>query len=303
MDLFNKFSKGLAESSTPKSSIYYSEESDIATTRKDAEVEIGLKNQESYYQRQLREQLSRSNMMATNIPSMKPVTPLQPTIHITTTPQPIITPAPVPLPKPRQQANTNTNTNTTSTSSASNAELIDWLAISNKMQNDNTSSSSRCSQPQPSSTIQSILDKFNKDQKTTTPSSVQPPATLLPSTTTCTQQSDGSISCTKPTVTPPQPPIVATVCTPTPTGGTVCTTAQQNTSSTSTQQNTSSTSTQQNLDNVPLSDLMRDVEKDMIQLQKESDDLVTDVNDAREYTRRAIDQILKLVKGLERFQK
>ncbi|AOP31812.1 39kDa virion core protein [Volepox virus] len=298
MDLFNKFSKGLSESSTPKSSIYYSEEADIATTRKDAEVEIGLKNQESYYQRQLREQLSRSNMLATNIPSMKPVTPLQPTIHITN-PQPIITPtlAPVPLPKPRQQVNTNT-----STSSASNAELIDWLSISNKMQNDTSSSS--CSQTQPSSTIQSILDKFNKDQNTTTPSSTQPPATLLPSTTTCTQQSDGSISCSKTPVPPPPPlPIVATVCTPTPTGGTVCTTAQPSSSAVSTQQNPSGASAQQNLDNVPLSDLMRDVEKDMLQLQKESDDLVTDVNDAREYTRRAIDQILKLVKGLERFQK
>ncbi|AKJ93752.1 39kDa virion core protein [Raccoonpox virus] len=289
MDLFNKFSRGLAESSTPKSSIYYSEEADTASNKKDVEVEIGLKNQESYYQRQLREQLARNNMIATNIPSMQPITPLQPTIHIT--PQPTATPTVVPLPKPRQ---VNTNTGSTTTSS-SNAELIDWLSISNKMQNDNASSSSQSQPSTSSNTIQNILDKFNKDQKTTTPSSAQPSTALLPSTTTCTQQSDGSISCTMPTVQPPQqPPIVATVCTPTPTGGTVCTTAQQN---------QSGASDQQNLDNVPLSDLMKDVEKDMLQLQKESDDIVKDVNDAREYTRRMIDQILKLVKGLERFQK
>ncbi|WKF39327.1 A5L protein-like, partial [Monkeypox virus] len=57
MDFFNKFSQGLAESSTPKSSIYYSEEKD-PDTKKDEAIEIGLKSQESYYQRQLREQLA-----------------------------------------------------------------------------------------------------------------------------------------------------------------------------------------------------------------------------------------------------
>lgn len=88
---------------------------------------------------------------------------------------------------------------------------------------------------------------------------------------------------------------MATVCTPTPTGGTVCTTAQQNPNP--------GAASQQNLDDMALKDLMSSVEKDMHQLQAETNDLVTNVYDAREYTRRAIDQILQLVKGFERFQK
>ncbi|AYN64689.1 putative A4L protein [Orthopoxvirus Abatino] len=295
MDFFNKFSQGLAESSTPKSSIYYSEEKD-PDTKKDEAIEIGLKSQESYYQRQLREQLARDNMMAAN---RRPIQPLQPTIHITPqpvpvptpTPAPIITPVPTstpsaillpsstaPTPKPRQQTNTS--------SDASN--LFDWLSADT-----DAPASSLLPALTPSNAVQDIISKFNKDQKTTTPPSTQPSQTLP--TTTCTQQSDGSISCTTPTVTPPQPPIVATVCTPTPTGGTVCTTAQQN-------PNPGATS-QQNLDDMSLKNLMSSVEKDMHQLQAETTDLVTNVYDAREYTRRAIDQILQLVKGFERFQK
>ncbi|SNB49319.1 CPXV136 protein [Cowpox virus] len=273
MDFFNKFSQGLAESSTPKSSIYYSEEKD-PDTKKDEAIEIGLKSQESYYQRQLREQLARDNMMAA---SRQPIQPLQPTIHIIPQPVPIPTPTPAPIltpsstaptPKPRQQTNT----------SSDMPNLFDWLSA-----DDNTQPSSLLPALTPSNAVQDIISKFNKDQKTTTPPSTQPSQTLP--TTTCTQQSDGSISCTTPTVTPPQPPIVATVCTPTPTGGTVCTTAQQN------------------LDDMSLKDLMSNVERDMHQLQAETNDLVTNVNDAREYTRRAIDQILQLVKGFERFQK
>ncbi|ABF22871.1 39kDa core protein [Variola virus] len=271
MDFFNKFSQGLAESSTPKSSIYYSEEKDL-DIKKDEAIEIGLKSQESYYQRQLREQLARDNMMAA---SRQPIQPLQPTIHIT----PLQVPTPAPTPKPRQQ-----QTNTSSDMS----NLFDWLSA-----DDNTQPSSLLPALTPINAVQDIISKFNKDQKTTTPPSTQPSQTLP--TTTCTQQSDGSISCTTPTVTPPQPPIVATVCTPTPTGGTVCTTAQQN-------PNPGATS-QQNLDNMALKDLMSSVEKDMHQLQAETNDLVTNVYDAREYTRRAIDQILQLVKGFERFQK
>lgn len=112
MDFFNKFSQGLAESSTPKSSIYYSEEKD-PDTKKDEAIEIGLKSQESYYQRQLREQLARDNMMAA---SRQPIQPLQPTIHITPQPVPTATPAPIllpsstaPTPKPRQQTNTSSD--------------------------------------------------------------------------------------------------------------------------------------------------------------------------------------------------
>ncbi|AGY98828.1 CPXV136 protein [Cowpox virus] len=291
MDFFNKFSQGLAESSTPKSSIYYSEEKD-PDTKKDEAIEIGLKSQESYYQRQLREQLARDNMMAA---SRQPIQPLQPTIHITPQPVPIPTPTPAPIltpsstapiltpsstaptPKPRQQTNTSSDMN-----------LFDWLSA-----DDNTQPSSLLPALTPSNAVQDIISKFNKDQKTTTPPSTQPSQTLP--TTTCTQQSDGSISCTTPTVTPPQPPIVATVCTPTPTGGTVCTTAQQNPNP--------GAASQQNLDDMSLKDLMSSVEKDMHQLQAETNDLVTNVNDAREYTRRAIDQILQLVKGFERFQK
>ncbi len=284
MDFFNKFSQGLAESSTPKSSIYYSEEKD-PDTKKDEAIEIGLKSQESYYQRQLREQLARDNMMAA---SRQPIQPLQPTIHITPQPVPIPTPTPAPIltpsstaptPKPRQQTNT----------SSDMPNLFDWLSA-----DDNTQPSSLLQPLTPSNSIQDIISKFNKDQKTTTPPSTQPSQTLP--TTTCTQQSDGSISCTTPTVTPPQPPIVATVCTPTPTGGTVCTTAQQ-------QNPNPGEASQQNLDDMSLKDLMSNVERDMHQLQAETNDLVTNVNDAREYTRRAIDQILQLVKGFERFQK
>ncbi|QEQ49466.1 39kDa virion core protein [Orthopoxvirus akhmetapox] len=281
MDFFNKFSQGLAESSTPKSSIYYSEEKD-PDTKKDEAIEIGLKSQESYYQKQLREQLARDNMMAAN---RQPIQPLQPTIHITPQPVPTPTPAPIllpsstaPTPKPRQQ-----QTNTSSDMS----NLFDWLSSDT-----DTQSNSLLPTLTPSKSVQDIISKFNKDQKTTTPASTQPSQTL-PTTTTCTQQSDGSISCTTPTVTPSQPPIVATVCTPTPTGGTVCTTAQQNPGATS----------QQNLDDMSLKDLMSNVERDMHQLQTETNDLVTNVYDAREYTRRAIDQILQLVKGFERFQK
>ncbi|QEM25214.1 CPXV136 protein [Cowpox virus] len=295
MDFFNKFSQGLAESSTPKSSIYYSEEKD-PDTKKDEAIEIGLKSQESYYQRQLREQLARDNMMAAN---RQPIQPLQPTIHITPqpvptpTPAPILTPTPVPVPtpapillpsstaptpKPRQQTNT----------SSDMSNLFDWLSS-----DDNTQPSTLLKPLTPSNAVQDIISKFNKDQKTTTPPSTQPSQTLP--TTTCTQQSDGSISCTTPTVTPPQPPIVATVCTPTPTGGTVCTTAQQNPNP--------GAASQQNLDDMALKDLMSNVERDMHQLQAETNDLVTNVYDAREYTRRAIDQILQLVKGFERFQK
>ncbi|SNB54076.1 CPXV136 protein [Cowpox virus] len=289
MDFFNKFSQGLAESSTPKSSIYYSEEKD-PDTKKDEAIEIGLKSQESYYQRQLREQLARDNMMAAN---RQPIQPPQPTIHITPQPVPVPTPTPVPrstpstillpsstapTPKPRQQTNT----------SSDMSNLFDWLSADTDAQ-----ASSLLKPLTPSNSVQDIVSKFNKDQKTTTPPSTQPSQTLP--TTTCTQQSDGSISCTTPTVTPPQPPIVATVCTPTPTGGTVCTTAQQNS-------NPGATS-QQNLDDMSLKDLMSNVEKDMHQLQAETTDLVTNVYDAKEYTRRAIDQILQLVKGFERFQK
>ncbi|AAG37604.1 putative virion core virion morphogenesis protein [Camelpox virus] len=275
MDFFNKFSQGLAESSTPKSSIYYSEEKD-PDMKKDEAIEIGLKSQELYYQRQLREQLARDNLMAA---SRQPIQPLQPTIHITPQPVPILLPSSTaPTPKPRQQ-----QTNTSSDMS----NLFDWLSA-----DDNTQPSSLLPALTPSNAVQDIISKFNKDQKTTTPPSTQPSQTLP---TTCTQQSDGSISCTTPTVTPPQPPIVATVCTPTPTGGTVCTTAQQN-------PNPGATS-QQNLDDMALKDLMSSVEKDMHQLQAETNDLVTNVYDAREYTRRAIDQILQLVKGFERFQK
>ncbi|QED21176.1 39 kDa core protein [Borealpox virus] len=293
MDVFSKFSRGLVESSTPKSSIYYSEEKDTET-KKDEVVEIGLKSQESYYQRQLREQLARDNKIAT---SMQPIQPIQPTIYIT--PQPSTpTPAPILLP-----TSTSTSTSTTTPApkprqqikSSDNSNLLDWLSISDNMQNDNTQSSSLCPVSTPSNPFQDIVSKFNKDQKTTTPSSNQPSQTLP--TTTCTQQSDGSISCTTPVVTPPQPPIVATVCTPTPTGGTVCTTAQQNTNP-----NPCATS-QQNLDDMSLRDLMSNVEKDMNKLQAETTELVTNVYDAREYTRRAIDQILQLVKGFERFQK
>ncbi|UPV00373.1 39kDa virion core protein (Cop-A4L) [Cowpox virus] len=283
MDFFNKFSQGLAESSTPKSSIYYSEEKD-PDTKKDEAIEIGLKSQESYYQRQLREQLARDNMMADN---RQPIQPLQPTIHITPQPVPVPTPTPstillpsstAPTPKPRQKTNT----------SSDMSNLFDWLSA------DTDASASSLLKPlTPSNSVQDMVSKFNKDQKTTTPPSTQPSQTLP--TTTCTQQSDGSISCTTPTVTPPQPPIVATVCTPTPTGGTVCTTAQQNS-------NPGATS-QQNLDDMSLKDLMSNVEKDMHQLQAETTDLVTNVYDAKEYTRRAIDQILQLVKGFERFQK
>ncbi|WIG62328.1 39kDa core protein [Camelpox virus] len=275
MDFFNKFSQGLAESSTPKSSIYYSEEKD-PDMKKDEAIEIGLKSQELYYQRQLREQLARDNLMAA---SRQPIQPLQPTIHITPQPVPILLPSSTaPTPKPRQQ-----QTNTSSDMS----NLFDWLSA-----DDNTQPSSLLPALTPSNAVQDIISKFNKDQKTTTPPSTQPSQTLP---TTCTQQSDGSISCTTPTVTPPQPPIVATVCTPTPTGGTVCTTAQQNPNP--------GAASQQNLDDMALKDLMSSVEKDMHQLQAETNDLVTNVYDAREYTRRAIDQILQLVKGFERFQK
>lgn len=214
MDFFNKFSQGLAESSTPKSSIYYSEEKD-PDTKKDEAIEIGLKSQESYYQRQLREQLARDNMMTA---SRQPTQPLQPTIHITPQPVPTPTPAPILLPsstapvlKPRQQTNT----------SSDMSNLFDWLSTDT-----DAPASTLLPALTPSNTVQDIISKFNKDQKMTTPPSTQPSQTLP--TTTCTQQSDGSISCTTPTVTPLQPPIVATVCTPTPTGGTVCTTAQQN---------------------------------------------------------------------------
>ncbi|WDP07199.1 A5L protein-like [Monkeypox virus] len=281
MDFFNKFSQGLAESSTPKSSIYYSEEKD-PDTKKDEAIEIGLKSQESYYQRQLREQLARDNMMTA---SRQPTQPLQPTIHITPQPVPTPTSAPILLPsstapvlKPRQQTNT----------SSDMSNLFDWLSTDT-----DAPASTLLPALTPSNTVQDIISKFNKDQKMTTPPSTQPSQTLP--TTTCTQQSDGSISCTTPTVTPLQPPIVATVCTPTPTGGTVCTTAQQNPNP--------GAASQQNLDDMTLKDLMSSVEKDMRQLQAETNDLVTNVYDAREYTRRAIDQILQLVKGFERFQK
>lgn len=70
----------------------------------------------------------------------------------------------------------------------------------------------------------------------------------------------------------------------------------------STTKSKSGAASQQNLDDMTLKDLMSSVEKDMRQLQAETNDLVTNVYDAREYTRRAIDQILQLVKGFERFK-
>ncbi|AUL80265.1 hypothetical protein [Vaccinia virus] len=207
--------------------------------------------------------------------SRQPIQPLQSTIHITPQPVPTATLAPillpsstVPIPKPRQQTNT----------SSDMSNLFDWLSADT-----DAPASSLLPALTPSNAAQDIISKFNKDQKPTSAPSTQP-SQRLP-ITTCTQQSDGNISCTTPTVTPPQPPIVATVCTPTPTGGTVCTTAQQI------------------LDDMALKDLMSNVERDMHQRQAETNDQVTNVYDAREYTRRAIDQILQLVKGFDRFQK
>ncbi|AEN03694.1 39kDa virion core protein [Yokapox virus] len=142
-------------------------------------------------------------------------------------------------------------------------------------------------------TIKDFINKFNNEQKSSN-STVCSAST--PVNTTCTQ-SNGNVLCTT-TVTPSSNSSQSTmsctstntnqpstsVCTTVPSGGTICT-------------------TEQNLDNMSINDLITGVNKDIMSLQKESDELMTDVTDAKEYTTKMINQIMKLVKGLEQFQK
>ncbi|AST09314.1 39kDa virion core protein [Murmansk poxvirus] len=309
MDFLNKFGNDLASSSTPKSSIYYSKEMEIEDEKNNAEIEMNLKNHESYYQRQLREVLANNNNK----------------VNITPTPAPKSTQMTKPqsssssvLPNNNQIAFNIKPTKDTPMS------IIDFI---NKFNNDQKTPSSAACNPPPAPSTAAACN----------PASTAAASTPQTTTTTCTQSSGGTIctttitpstsnsgACAAPTLpvtTPsgacaiPAAPVLkpssnssacaipaaptlpvttpsgacastsqtGTTCTKLPSGGTVCTT--------------------QDLDKMSMNDLISGVTKDVAALQKESDNLLLDVKDAREYTTKMINEIMRMVKGLERFQK
>ncbi|AST09516.1 39kDa virion core protein [NY_014 poxvirus] len=309
MDFLNKFGNDLASSSTPKSSIYYSKEMEIEDEKNNAEMEMSLKNHESYYQRQLREALASNNNKVNIIPTPAPKS------RQMTKPQSSSSSV---LPDNNQITFNIKPTKDTPMS------IIDFI---NKFNNDQkTPSTTACNQPTPSTTA--------CNQPTPSTAAASTPQTT---TTTCTQSSGGTIctttitpsssnsgacaaptlpvttpsgACAAPVLKPssnsgacaapsaPTLPVTTpsgacasasqtqqtgTICTKLPSGGTVCTT--------------------QDLDKMSMNDLISGVTKDVAALQKESDNLLLDVKDAREYTTKMINEIMRMVKGLEKFQK